>query len=114
MYTTGVKCALYYLGKVFVKLWVKQCHLWLHILIQHQREHWEHGVDCSVAVNISHAALPQHTCTEIHTERHSCSHCLAMQMFKRIKDKHTNSQEARSLITYPTMRKPWYRGTDAK
>lgn len=52
----------HYLGKVFIKLRVKQCHLWLYILIQHQREHWEHGVDCSIAVNISNVELTR--CTE--------------------------------------------------
>lgn len=53
-----VKCVLWHhLGEVFIKLWVKQCHLWLYILIQHQREHWEHGVDCSVAVNKSECCI---------------------------------------------------------
>lgn len=34
-----------YLGEVLVKLWVQQSHLWLHILVQHEGEDWEHGVD---------------------------------------------------------------------
>ncbi len=38
-----------YLGEVFVKLWVEKSHLWLHILVQNQREHREHGVDGGIA-----------------------------------------------------------------
>lgn len=61
----------HYLGKVFIKLWVKHRHFWLHILIEHQRENWEHGVDCSIAVGISNAALAQHACAEIQTDRNA-------------------------------------------
>lgn len=117
MCRTGVlKVVLWnYLGKVFIKLWVKQCHLRLHILIQHQREHWEHGVDCSVAVNISNAALTQHTCADRQKEMHT--NCTAVQMFNCITtstETAKNSQETTSELTYPTIRKPWYSGTDAK
>ena len=38
-----------YLGEVFVELWVEESHLWLHVLVQHQGEHWEHGVDGGIA-----------------------------------------------------------------
>lgn len=40
-FTTGAN----YLGEVFIKLRVEKSHLRLHILVQDQGEHGEHGVD---------------------------------------------------------------------
>lgn len=37
-----------YLGEIFVKLWVEESHLRLHVLVQDQGEDGEHGVDGGV------------------------------------------------------------------
>ena len=36
-------------GEVVVELQVQHGHVWLHTLVQHQQEHWKHGVDGHVA-----------------------------------------------------------------
>lgn len=33
-----------YLCEILIKFWIYQCHFWLHILIQHQREDWKHSI----------------------------------------------------------------------
>lgn len=38
-----------YLGEVFVQFRVQQRHLWFHVLVQDQGEHWEHCVDCRIS-----------------------------------------------------------------
>lgn len=67
-----IKEALY-LCEVFIKLWVEQSHLRLHVLVQNQREHRKHGVDGGIpAKNRERNELHANMVKYIHTSLLSC------------------------------------------
>lgn len=103
------------LSEVLIKLWVEQGHLWLHILVQDQGEYRKHGVDSRIT---THKVKKKKEMRDEErrgnkTEGYMIKYCRSLhQGYVVVKLSLHWTHETSG--THPTMRKPWYRGTEAK
>lgn len=106
--TGGHDANLAHLGEVLVELWVEESHLRLHVLVQHQGEHWEHGVDGGITAQYRRHREKRLDQNSFHI---SGDKIMVSHTIKKIWKK---AMQSMFNVTYPTMRNPWYKGTEAK
>lgn len=104
------------LSEVLIKLWVEQGHFWLHILVQDQGEYRKHGVDSRIPthkVKKKEKEMRDEDRRGNKTEGYMIEYCRSLHQGYAVV-KLSSHWPHETSGTHPTMRKPWYRGTEAK